>query len=510
MKMHLFFKFRAARNTILFNNAAVLFFIFIGHIFQLNVCFPFQMLKMHQQMQQQQQQQGGHSQVPTNDANGGQQPAQHHLGNLPSLNQLGDPILTNTQSHPLPSRPAPADTLPTSNGNTNFDLLSRISAGRNVIVPGIFTTANGGVQVVCTGGASVSSGSTITSAPTQGMNFARHPSPASTPKLQELFNNQAVPPGSLQNRSGTASPLHVSKRILTPPGSAGSPGRSQTPLQKTMDFPAPNVVAPQNVDMNQKLAEFKSRTGGVEPPSLMSPQEIADSMLAQLSHTDTATSKSGGTSFIGGASSPSVNNTLTGENPAGVRQHNAGNAFFSTMPSGMGTGVLHDTSSSIKQDGCIGGIFKTPPPVTASINSYESIFSQTFHSGSTDSKPKTPEHRTAGLGSPGLHPASSVHSLHHHSSLDGLNNVISGLGSPISNSMSSSPGGVSSRLSQVGTTPKELGLNSASGIGSPTLRRPIGVETCVQNHVNGMGTGRYDQVCKHFIISTGLCGIHRC
>ncbi|XP_071797909.1 lysine-specific demethylase 6A-like isoform X4 [Asterias amurensis] len=488
-----------------------------------------QMLKMHQQMQQQQQQQqGGHQQLPTNGANGGQP----QLGSLPSLNQLGDPSPSNTQSRAA-TVGTPTDALPTSNGNMNFDLLSRTSAGRNMVAPGgsVVTTANGGGQVVCTGGAFVPSGNAVTSVAgfgnlgivvssavshAQGVNFARHPSPASTPKLQELFNNQAVPGVSLQSRSGTASPLHVPKRIVTPPGSAGSPGHSQTPLQKTMDFPAPNVVAPQNVDMNQKLAEFKSRTGGVEAPSLMSPQEIADSMLAQLSHTDTATSKSSGTSFIGGASSPSVNNALSGENPAGLRQHSsAGNAFFSTMPHGMGTGTVHDSISSIKQDGGSSGIFKTPPPVTSSINSYESILSQTFHSGNVDSKPKTPEHRTAGLGSSGMHPPSSVH---HHSSLDGLNNVISGLSSPVSNSMSSSPihggsqsttssGSVASRLSQLENAPKEFGLNSISGIGSPSgipsLRRSSGLDTCVQNHVNGMGTGQYDQ---HLSINTSNAG----
>ncbi|XP_038051116.1 lysine-specific demethylase 6A-like isoform X2 [Patiria miniata] len=445
-----------------------------------------QMLKKHQQMQQQQEQQqqqqnaGAQLQLPNSDASGGiQQPPMQSLGGLHNVSQLGDS---------RPGQAHPADSLPASSGS---DLLSR-TTGRNVVSAvgsGVVVTANGGGQAVCTGGAFVSAGNTVTSvgftslglgvssAQAPGLSFARHPSPADTPKTQELFNNQTVP-GSLQSRSITASPLHGPKRMVTPPGPAGSP--QTTSLQKTLDSPAPNVVAPH--DMNQKLAEFKSRTGSTaEPQSLMSPQEIADSMLAQLSHTDNTSSRSSG-NFMGG-SSPS-------ENPTGVRHSSVGNAFFSTMPPGMGAGVSHESNSSRHE----GGVFKTPPPVTSSVNSLESIFSQTFHPGA-DAKPKTPEHRAAGLGSP-LHPAGPTHSM------DGINSVVTGLNNAISNSASpaqsvGTPPSVSSQLSQMECGTGEHGMNALSGRGSPmgsSLVRRDGVTAgCVQNHVNGMGTGRYDQ-----------------
>ncbi|XP_022095086.1 histone demethylase UTY-like isoform X2 [Acanthaster planci] len=467
-----------------------------------------QMLKKHQQMQQQQEQQqqqaaGGHLQLPTSSASSSQQQsALPNLGGLRNTSQQGDSGLGNTLT--WAGQAQPVDALPASTGTTNLDLLSRTS-GRNAVSAvgsGVVVTANGGGQAVCTGGAFVPAGNTATSvgfaniglavssAQTPGLSFPRHPSPADAPKTQELFNNQAVA-GSLQSRSGTASPLHGPKRMVTPPGPASSPGHAQTPLQKSLDFPAPNVVAPQNVDMNQKLAEFKSRTGGgAEPQSLMSPQEIADSMLAQLSHTDGAASSKSSANFMGGTS-PSV----AGENPTSVRHSNAGSAFFSTMPSGMGPGTSHDSNNSRHE----GGVFKTPPPVTSSINSSESIYSQAFHPG-VDCKPKIPEHRTAGLGSP-LHPASSSHGAH-AIPMEGLNSVTSGLSNAMTNSASpaqsvGTPPSVSSHLSQIDHGSGEHGMNTVSGMGSPmggsVVRKDSIAESCVQNHVNGVGTSQYDR-----------------
>ena len=144
-------------------------------------------------------------------------------------------------------------------------------------------------------------------------------SPFGLSKLYDLPQKQRASPvsnASVQSHSGVPSPLH--KGHQTPPNASASP----------LDFPAaPNVIAPNNPGMNQKLAEFKSRTGGGEHKSLMSPQEIADTMLAQLSQTDTPLSSKGASPQFGGTPSNSNAASLVGS----PRPSSASNSVYSTI-----------------------------------------------------------------------------------------------------------------------------------------------------------------------------------
>ena len=121
--------------------------------------------------------------------------------------------------------------------------------------------------------------------------------------LPHKIGSPATSNASGQHLSSAPSPLHTQ----TPPNAS-----PRQPLHNALDFPlAPNVIAPNNPDMNQKLAEFKSRTAGVgeHQKSLMSPQEIADTMLAQLSQADTSSSKGGSPPY--GGTTPTDSNTAS-------------------------------------------------------------------------------------------------------------------------------------------------------------------------------------------------------
>ncbi len=136
-------------------------------------------------------------------------------------------------------------------------------------------------------------------------------------------NNASM--ATVQSHSGAPSPLQTLKGQQTPSSNASASPRQ--PLHSPLDFQAaPNVIAPNNPDMNQKLAEFKSRTGGGEHKSLMSPQEIADNMLAQLSQTDNASSK-GASPHFGGTPSNSNAASLVGS----PRPSSANNSVYSTI-----------------------------------------------------------------------------------------------------------------------------------------------------------------------------------
>ncbi|XP_072034638.1 histone demethylase UTY-like isoform X2 [Amphiura filiformis] len=165
----------------------------------------------------------------------------------------------------------------------------------------------------------------------QGSNSQnRVASPFNLAKLYDLPQKVASPVNNVsmatvQGYSGVPSPLQTLKGQQTPSSNASASPRQ--PLHSPLDFPAaPNVIAPHNPGMNQKLAEFKSRTGGGEHKSLMSPQEIADTMLAQLSQTDTASSKGASPPF-GGTPSNSNAASLVGS----PRPSSANNSVYSTI-----------------------------------------------------------------------------------------------------------------------------------------------------------------------------------
>ena len=153
--------------------------------------------------------------------------------------------------------------------------------------------------------------------------------------------NPGVPQVTLPG--GAHSPLHTPKGILT----ATSPRHTGgSPAQNLLDFPAPNVVAPQNLDMSHKLKEFKSRTGAEIRPNLLSPQEIADNMLAQLSQGEPGTKPP--TSSYG--SEPTNRTGNTGQS------HVPGRTSMDVL--GTVSGVLASA------EGSKDNVFKTPLPVS--------------------------------------------------------------------------------------------------------------------------------------------------
>ena len=171
---------------------------------------------------------------------------------------------------------------------------------------------------------------------------------------QGLFNSQvlggpinpAVPQVTLPG--GAHSPLHTPKGILSPMSSSSTSPRhmGSTPSQNMLDFPAPNVVAPQNLDMSHKLKEFKSRTGAEIRPNLLSPQEIADNMLAQLSQGEPGAKPP--TSSYG---SPPTNRTV--------------NTGQSHVPGRTSIDILATVSGALSTaEGGKDNVFKTPLPVS--------------------------------------------------------------------------------------------------------------------------------------------------
>lgn len=191
---------------------------------------------------------------------------------------------------------------------------------------------------------------------------------------QGLFNSQVlggpINPGVPQVTlaGGAQSPLHTSKGILSPMSSSSTSPRhgGSTPSQNLLDFPAPNVVAPQNLDMSHKLKEFKSRTGAEIRPNLLSPQEIADNMLAQLSQGEPGAKPPTSSSSSPSYGSPPSNRTVhTGQS------HVPGRTSVDVL--GTVGGVL------AAAEGGKDTVFKTPLPVTTPGQT-----SAPFHSPLTD------------------------------------------------------------------------------------------------------------------------------
>ncbi|XP_011672931.2 lysine-specific demethylase 6A isoform X3 [Strongylocentrotus purpuratus] len=199
-----------------------------------------------------------------------------------------------------------------------------------------------------------------------------------------LFNNQLLGSpmhsGTSQvSLSGVSSPLHTPKGLLSPVSSNSMSPRhvgSSPASQNMLDFPAPNVVAPQNLDMSHKLKEFKSRTGASEMrPNLMSPQEIADNMLAQLSQGDPANKP---------ATSSAYGSSPTNRTAHSLPSH-AQNRTNLDMPCGVSSAASGLPTSV---DGTKDNVFKTPLPVSTPNQfqaSFQSALAEKQAAGTTNS-----------------------------------------------------------------------------------------------------------------------------
>ncbi|KAJ8031198.1 Lysine-specific demethylase 6A [Holothuria leucospilota] len=160
---------------------------------------------------------------------------------------------------------------------------------------------------------------------------------------------------SLKHSSGSMSSFGLNKPLLSLSSIANSSlSETNTPLQTSVDFPAPNVVAPQNPDIPPKLAEFhRARSGPGEQRAILSPQEIADNMLAQLSSAaDSTTNRNTGSQYGG---TPPLN-----QSPS----HSSSSSSGSVLNGGSLPNVpMGDTHSAL---------FKTPLPVNNSHESFQS------------------------------------------------------------------------------------------------------------------------------------------
>ncbi|XP_071838895.1 histone demethylase UTY-like isoform X3 [Apostichopus japonicus] len=225
--------------------------------------------------------------------------------------------------------------------------------------------------------------------------------------LPQTFDTQAV--GSLASSLGPISSLKhpggpitsFSKPLQSLPSVVNS-GQSQAtilPVQNPVDFPAPNVVAPQNPDIPQKLAEFhRSRSGTGEQRAMLSPQEIADNMLAQLSSAADSTpppSRTTASSQYSGTSPQSQSPSHSG---------GGGNVLNGGTLSG---GSLLDSHPS--------SLFKTPLPVN---NSHEAF--QT-HAGEGDEDLESRSHSSHGM------PGSSPLLTNHHAASQSLSAQSNGI-----------------------------------------------------------------------------------
>lgn len=181
--------------------------------------------------------------------------------------------------------------------------------------------------------------------------------------LPQTFDNQAV--GSLASSLGPISSVRHAggpfasfskphQPLSNVVNSAGLQQQTALPVQNSVDFPAPNVVAPQNPEIPQKLAEFhRTRSGTGEQRAILSPQEIADNMLAQLtSAADSTPSRTSNSLYSG--------NSPQNQSPS----HSGGNL--------LNGGTLPNTAAPVLEGGHPGSLFKTPLPVNNSHEAFQS------------------------------------------------------------------------------------------------------------------------------------------